>query len=129
MKALLDTHTWLWMAADPDRLSAPVRTLVAERATTLWLSAASGWELALLWKLGRVGLPDHPSRFVPETCAKLDVAILPIHLDVAVAAVTLPLHHRDPFDRILVATALRESMTLLSCDERLDVYGVRRLWV
>jgi len=128
MKALLDTHTWLWMAADPDRLSGQVRALVAERGTTLCLSAASGWELALLWKLGRVGLPDHSSRFVPETCAKLDVAILPIHLDVAVAASTLPMHHRDPFDRILVATALRESMTLLSCVGHLDAYGVQRLW-
>jgi len=83
---------------------------------------------AQLGKLGHLGLPDHPSRFVAETCAKLDVAILPIHLDVAVAAATLPLHHRDPFDRILVATALRERLTLLSCDERLDGYGVQRLW-
>ncbi len=128
MKALLDTHSWLWMVADPDRLPSRVRDMATERDTTLLFSAASGWELALLWKLGRVGLPDHPSRFVPETCAKLDVAILPIHLDVAVAAATLPLHHRDPFDRILVATALRENLTLFSCDERLDAYGVRRFW-
>jgi PIN domain nuclease of toxin-antitoxin system len=73
-------------------------------------------------------VPDPPSRFVPETCVRLDVEIMPIHLDVAVGAATLPLHHRDPFDRILVATALREGLTLLSCDERLDAYGVQRLW-
>lgn len=128
MTCLLDTHCFIWMTADPDRLSHKVRRLVTNPANTLLLSAASGWELALLWKLGRVRLPDDPSRFVPETLQRLNIQAMPISLDLAISAATLPLHHRDPFDRLLAATALREDLTILSCDPLLDAYGVRRVW-
>ncbi|MDP2322611.1 MAG: type II toxin-antitoxin system VapC family toxin [Gammaproteobacteria bacterium] len=128
MNCLLDTHCLLWMMADPDRLSHQVRALVKNPAQTLFLSAASGWEIALLWKLGRITLPDDPARFIPESLQRLSIQALPISLDVAIAAATLPLHHRDPFDRLLSATALREGMSLLSCDPQLDAYGVNRVW-
>jgi PIN domain nuclease of toxin-antitoxin system len=94
----------------------------------LLLSAASGWEIALLWYLKRVQLPDQPQRFIPEAMQKLSVIPLPIGFDTAISAATLPLVHRDPFDRIIIAEALKENMTVLTKDSTFADYGTRILW-
>ena len=73
MRYLLDTHTFLWMAAEPTKLSAKITGIVQAADNRLLLSAASGWEIALLWYLKRVELPDHPQRFIPEALQKLSV--------------------------------------------------------
>lgn len=128
MRYLLDTHTFLWMAADPAMLSRDVREIVARRSSRLYLSAASGWELALLAHLGRIRLPDDPQRFVPEAMRQLHVTPVPIGFATAITAAGLPLIHRDPFDRVIIAEALREKMTVLTKDEKFSSYGIPVRW-
>jgi PIN domain nuclease of toxin-antitoxin system len=94
----------------------------------LLLSAASGWEIALLWYLKLVELPDQPKRFIPEALQKLSVIPLPIGFDTAISAATHPLVHRDPFDRIIIAEALKENVSVLTKDRTFAKYGARTLW-
>jgi PIN domain nuclease of toxin-antitoxin system len=128
MKYLLDTHTFIWMAGEPAKLSGKVNEIVSKGQSELYLSAASAWEMALLWKLKLIELPDEPQRFVPEVLHTLSVTPLPIGVNQAIAAATLPLIHRDPFDRIIIAEAIMRKMTVLTRDERLADYGVQILW-
>lgn len=128
MTWLLDTHTFLWLAAEPEKLSATVLAVVAEGVIELHLSAASGWEVALLWKLNRIELPEPPETFIPSAIQALGITPKPISFDVAISAATLPLIHRDPFDRILVAEALKNGFTILTKDQTLSRYGVNTLW-
>ena len=100
MRYLLDTHTFLWMAAEPAKLSEKITGIVRASDNRLLLSAASGWEIALLWHLKRVELPDQPKRFIPEALQKLSVIPLPIGFDTAISAAILPLVHRDPFSDV-----------------------------
>jgi PIN domain nuclease of toxin-antitoxin system len=92
------------------------------------LSAASGWVIALLWHLKRLGLPDQPQRFISEALQKLGVNPLPIGFDTAISAATLALVHRDPFDRIIIAEALKENVSVLTKDRTFSEYGARTLW-
>jgi PIN domain nuclease of toxin-antitoxin system len=94
----------------------------------LLLSAASGWEIALLWHLKRVELPDKPQRFIPEALQKLSIIPLPIGFDAAISAASLPLVHRDPFDRIIIAESLKENVSVLTKDSTFAEYGARTLW-
>lgn len=128
MTFLLDTHAFLWLAAEPEKLSPAVREIVEEGSSTLVLSAASGWEIALLWKLGRIELPEPPASFVSDAMQALLITPLPIGFSAAITAATLPLIHRDPFDRLLVAEAKRNSFTILTRDRIIPEYGVDILW-
>ena len=92
------------------------------------LSATSGWEIAFLWHLKRVELPDQPQRFIPEAMQKLSVIPLPIGFEIAISAATLPLVHRDPFDRIIIAEALKENVSVLTKDRTFADYGTHILW-
>lgn len=128
MTFLLDTHTFLWLAIEPEQLSPAVLNLVEQGDTELLFSAASGWEIALLAKLGRIVLPESPDIFIPAAMQALQVTPMPIGFTTAIAAASLPLIHRDPFDRILVAEAIRNNITLLSKDAIIPKYGVRVVW-
>ena len=128
MRYLLDTHTFLWMAAEPAKLSAKVTGIVQVSDNRLLLSAACGWEIALLWQLKRVELPDKPQRFIPEALQKLSVVPLPIGFDAAISAATLPIVHRDPFDRIIIAESLKKNVPVLTKDPTFAEYGARTLW-
>lgn len=128
MKYLLDTHTFLWMAASPDRLSQEVRKIVEQENTPLYLSAASGWEVALLKHLGRIELPDHPQRFIPEAMLKFRIDPVSIGFASAIAAACLPVIHKDPFDRIIIAEAKKENMIVLTKDSKFAEYGIQVLW-
>lgn len=128
MSYLLDTHTFLWIAGDLSALSETVFRIAEDKNNQLFLSAASGWEIAMLQRLNRVELPDTPQRFVPEAMQKLSVLPIPIGFTTAITAVTLPFIHRDPFDRIIIAEALKEKMTVLTRDKRFLEYGVNVVW-
>ena len=128
MRYLLDTHTFLWMAADPSCLSKKVSKIAGEIGNSLYLSAASGWEIAMLWQLKRLELPDDPQRFIPEAMQKLTVLALPIGFQAAISALMLPLIHRDPFDRILIAEAIKEKMVILTKDKAFREYGIKSVW-
>jgi len=127
VRVLLDTHVWLWMLTAPARLSPSARDLVEDRRTTLWLSAASSWEIAIKYALGRLLLPESPERFVPERMRVTNVDPLPVEHSHALRVSTLEPHHRDPFDRLLVAQSQLERVPLLTADAVFAAYDVETI--
>jgi PIN domain nuclease of toxin-antitoxin system len=128
MKALLDTHTFLWVINDPDKLSVRARDICIATTNELYFSAASGWEIAIKVKLGKLRLPDNPERYIPKQLATAQINVLPIQLAHALRTYQLPEHHRDPFDRLIVAQAQLEGMPILSADGQLSRYAVNVIW-
>jgi PIN domain nuclease of toxin-antitoxin system len=128
LKLLLDTHCWLWMRADPDRLSETTQRLLCDPDTALYLSVACIWELAIKFAAEKLRLPDTPARFVARSIEQDQLIVLPILVDHALLAASLPPHHRDPFDRMLVAQAQVENLTLLTADRNLARYDVPMQW-
>ena len=124
MSALLDTQVWLWMQAAPGRLGSRARRLIEDSATTLLFSAASSWEIAIKVALGRLVLPEPLERYVPERMHTSGVVALPIEHAHALRVVVLEHHHRDPFDRLLVAQAQLEGVPLITADPIFDRYDV-----
>ena len=114
--------------ANPTLLSHSVSTVIKERTNPLHLSAASGWEIALLRQLNRIELPDEPQRFIPEAMQMFSVQPSPIGFQTAISAAMLPLIHRDPFDRIIIAEAMKEKMIVLTKDKIFEAYGVQSMW-
>jgi PIN domain nuclease of toxin-antitoxin system len=125
---LLDTHCWLWMQAEPERFSAKARRLVESRTNDLLFSAASSWEIAIKYALGRLPLPSPPSDYVPDRIASSGVIPLPVHHAHAAGVAELPPHHRDPFDRLLIAQALLEGVPILTADRQFQPYDVEVIW-
>jgi PIN domain nuclease of toxin-antitoxin system len=123
-RLLLDTHVWLWMISDPQRLRAEVQETLRSGDSALFLSAASCWEIAIKHRLGKLPLPEPPAAFVPPRLLRDGVALLPIDAHHALAVADLPDLHSDPFDRLLVAQARAERLTLVTVDEALLRYDV-----
>jgi PIN domain nuclease of toxin-antitoxin system len=121
---LIDTQCWLWLQASPERLSAEVLALLENAATDLILSAASSWEIAIKYALGKLPLPEPPSRYVPSRIAASGTRGLAIEHAHTLRVAELPPHHRDPFDRLLIAQAQVEKLTLLTVDRQLARYDV-----
>ena len=121
---LLDTHVWLWMNGDVERLSKRARELLVAGTQELYLSAASTWEIAIKHAAGRLELPQPPDRYIPSTLAQNAVRPLAIHQAHTWRAAALPMHHRDPFDRILIAQAQAEGLRLMTADSKLERYEV-----
>ena len=124
MKLLLDTQVWLWMQAEPDRLGPEARRLLEDTRNALLLSAASSWEMAIKYALGKLDLPESPDTYVPDRMRRSGVTPLPVAHGHAVAVASLPHHHRDPFDRLLVAQAAVERLPLMTTDPVFDRYDV-----
>jgi PIN domain nuclease of toxin-antitoxin system len=120
---LLDTHVFLWLQTEPERLGEH-RPLVEDERTVLLLSAASSWEIALKYQLGKLPLPEPPQRYVPERMRAIAARALPIEHHHALAVATLPPLHRDPFDRLLVAQAALNNLTILTADPLIAQYPV-----
>jgi PIN domain nuclease of toxin-antitoxin system len=112
------------MAAAPERLSSDARALVETTEHELFLSAASAWEIAIKHALGKLRLPEPPARYVPRRLGTLGTSPLAIEHAHALRVATLPLHHRDPFDRLLVAQAQVEDVPILTADSAFDAYDV-----
>ncbi len=128
MKLLLDTQCWLWWFLSAERLSRGARERIAARRDPLYLSAASSWEIAIKTALGKLHLPEPPARYVPSRLAEQGIAPLPIEHVHALRTADLPRLHADPFDRLLVAQAQLERMTLLTADPQMLAYDVEVLW-
>jgi PIN domain nuclease of toxin-antitoxin system len=124
VRVLLDTEVWLWMQADPDRLSEAARRIVEPAENELLLSAASSWEIAIKFGLGRLPLPEPPDRYVPDRIRRSGVTPLVVEHAHALAVASLPNHHRDPFDRLLVAQARLEGVPILTADPAFAPYQV-----
>lgn len=125
---LLDTHTFLWMATEPDRLGAAARARIEDVESRLLLSVASVWEMAIKKSLGKLELPSSVEEFVDDQLAATDTRLLEVGTAHAGRVEFLAWHHRDPFDRLLVAQALHEGLPVLGLDADFDRYGVERIW-
>ncbi|MGQ0733867.1 MAG: type II toxin-antitoxin system VapC family toxin [Acidobacteriota bacterium] len=125
MRVLLDTQCWLWMAAAPERLSARARALLDDADNELLFSSASAWEIAIKHALGRLQLPEPPARYVPSRTTALRTTPLAIEQAHALGAGALPPHHRDPFDRLLIAQAVAERVPIMTTDAVFERYDVR----
>jgi len=128
MRALLDTHAFLWWITDDPRLSRRAREIIADGANRLFLSAVSGWEIAIKAGLGRLVLEGDPGVFVIEQMAANAIEDLPIFMGHVLRVYDLPPHHRDPFDRLLVAQAQMENLPIVTADPRISLYDVEVLW-
>lgn len=129
MRLLLDTRVWLWTLVSPERFDEAIGDLLADRGNELLFSAASAWEIAFKYRLGKLPLPEPPARFVPPRLARDGITLLPVEPHHALHVADLPDHHRDPFDRLLVAQAVLEQLTLITADQQLSAYDARVLLV
>ncbi|MDU9049323.1 MAG: type II toxin-antitoxin system VapC family toxin [Candidatus Electrothrix sp. Rat3] len=128
MNILLDTHAFLWWITDDAQLSETARKLIKDNGNTLYWSAASSWEVGIKYALGRLPLPDAPEIFLAQELAGNQIESLPITDRYAFQAGRLPRHHKDPFDRMLIAQAMTDSLILLSCDSFFGLYDVQVMW-
>jgi len=131
VKLLLDTHTLLWHALSAPQVSGNAATLLADTTNSLHLSMASVWEVAIKVGLGKLTLNATYPDFVARGIRVLNLTVLPITLDDCAAYERLPFpdpQHRDPFDRMIVAHALRHGLSVVGVDAAFDAYGVPRLW-
>jgi PIN domain nuclease of toxin-antitoxin system len=127
MRFLLDTHTFLWFIEDNPRLSTKAKTLL-ESEVSLFISVACLWEIAIKISISRLTLTQPFATFIPDQLAKSAFEVLPITVEHLALVTALPLYHRDPFDRLLVAQAIVEQMPIVSTDNKLDAYNVKRIW-
>jgi len=126
MTLLLDTQAFLWWVTDDRRLSKRARTAIA--ATPCVVSIASCWEMAIKASIGKLTVPLPLSRFIQQQLEINGFSLLPIALEAAAAVADLPFHHRDPFDRLLVAQAQQHGVAIVSADPVFTKYRVRRIW-
>jgi PIN domain nuclease of toxin-antitoxin system len=128
MKLLLDTQTFSWLVEGSPNLSVAAQTALADPANALYLSVASVWELAIKTGNRKLALSDPLDVYVSKWTAAYQLALLPINTPHALGLVGLPDHHRDPFDRMLIAQAMVEGMTLVSADAKFAPYPAPILW-
>jgi PIN domain nuclease of toxin-antitoxin system len=127
MKLLLDTHALLWFAGGDERLSPTARAAIEDSDTTAFISMASWWEIAIKCSLGKLVLDDPLERFISKRLAEgfRNLPIEPPHL---CGLNNLPFHHRDPFDRLIVAQAIHENMMVCSSDDHFPLYSIKVIW-
>lgn len=128
MTALLDTHAFLWFILDDPQLSATARALMSDPANDLLLSPASYWEMAIKISLGKYSLAEDFEAFMERQITENSLTVLPISIAHAAVIAALPFHHRDPFDRLLIAQAMTETIPVISSDRIFDKYPVTRIW-
>ena len=125
MRILLDTQCWLWMQVSPERFSPSALIQIEDPGNELLLSAASSWEIAIKVGLGKLSLPLPPADYVPDRLMSSGVIGLPVGHSHALHVASLPAHHRDPFDRLLIAQAQIEGLTILTADREFAQYDVQ----
>lgn len=128
MRLLLDTHAFLWFVGGNPRLSSAARSAIEDLVNVRLLSAASVWEIAIKVSLGKLSLNVPFGDLFPGQLWSSAIELLPVRPEHAAAIIELPFHHRDPFDRMIVAQTQAEGAILVSADPTLDAYGVQRLW-
>ncbi|HVI10901.1 MAG TPA: type II toxin-antitoxin system VapC family toxin [Candidatus Binatia bacterium] len=127
MRAILDTHAFLWALAGDERMSAHARD-VFSGSTELLLSVASIWEILIKVQSGKLDLPRPSGPYVLDKLAEQRIERLPISFDHLLAFEGLPMHHRDPFDRMLIAQGIEENCPVITADPVFKYYPVRVIW-
>ena len=128
MKLLLDTHAFLWFISGSAALSSHARALIEDEANDKLVSIGSVWEIAIKTSIGKLPLAKPFGQLIPDQLQRGGFEVLGLTVGHTAQLAQLPHHHRDPFDRMLVAQCLAENLPLVSSDEALDAYGIKRLW-
>jgi PIN domain nuclease of toxin-antitoxin system len=128
LRLLLDTCTFLWLANGSPRLSKSVREAFRDSANPVYLSGSSAWEISIKHRLGQIDLPEPAEEYVPKRISVFGLILLEISLPHALRAGSLPLHHKDPFDRMLIAQAEVEGLSIATPDPAFDRYGATLVW-
>jgi PIN domain nuclease of toxin-antitoxin system len=128
VRLLIDTHTLFWSVEAPSKVSATAMAALQPLANDVLLSAATIWEVAIKVGLGKLTLSMPYRDWMDKAVADLKLTILPVTVEYAERQSTLPPHHKDPFDRLLVAQALVENIPIVSVDVTFDLYGITRTW-
>jgi PIN domain nuclease of toxin-antitoxin system len=124
VKLLLDTHVVLWAAAEPQALLSEARAAIEDGAHEAFVSVVTGWEIAIKQSLGKLDLSEPAERWLPEVLRRTGFDVADVELSAALRVRSLPWHHRDPFDRLLIAQALEAGYTIVTRDEAFEKYGV-----
>lgn len=128
MKVLLDTHTFLWFVLGDAQLSAKAKATIEDLSNEKLLSPASYWEIAIKISLGKYTLSKPYEEFMGKGISENGFVVLPIEPKHTAVVTTLPFHHRDPFDRLIIAQAMVEDAAVVSGDTAFDAYSITRLW-
>jgi PIN domain nuclease of toxin-antitoxin system len=128
VRLLVDTHCWLWYLLAPEKLNAGAQALLRDDAHEVFLSAASAWEIVIKHGLGKLRLPTRPETYIPERMTALGHTSLSVDQRHVLWLTQLPLHHRDPFDRIIVAQAHVDGLRLVTADRQLASYPIDVFW-
>ncbi|HET6382420.1 MAG TPA: type II toxin-antitoxin system VapC family toxin [Armatimonadota bacterium] len=128
MKLLLDTHALIWFAEDAPQMPNYAKALLEDVHNEKWVSVASVWEIAIKHSLGKLLLASPPEKYLTDILDRGGMSLVPVLFEHAVYVGKLGAHHRDPFDRLIVAQSTLETMALVSGDAILDLYGITRLW-
>lgn len=128
MKILVDTQVWLWMVESPNRLGPRAKRHILAEGNERILSAASAWEIAIKYAIGKLPLPERPAEFVPRLLAVTRTYPMAIQHSHALRVAELPLHHADPFDRLIIAQAQIEGMPIMTADTQFKAYDVKIMW-
>lgn len=128
MKVLLDTCAFIWLVTEDIKLSELAKEIFLDTDNELLLSAVTGFEIAVKYSLGKLHLTEPPNEFIANRIQANALTELPVSMAHALVLQNLPLHHKDPFDRLLVAQAMVNQVPLLSADQQLSAYAIERLW-
>jgi PIN domain nuclease of toxin-antitoxin system len=128
MKYLLDTAVWIWSVSTPERIGTEGREILGDGSAELFFSALSAWEIAIKSRLGKLKLPEVCARYVPKRLSEQGIQALPVTHIHALEIYDLPVYHSDPFDRLLIAQAMVEGMTILTSDRHFEKYDVNVVW-
>lgn len=128
MRILLDTQAFLWLIADAQELSKKAKKVFLEQDNDLFLSLASIWEMAIKSSLGKLDLKQPLEEFIPSQLQENSILQMEISFRHVVGTATLPFHHRDPFDRLIISQAIQENLPILSSDIAFDAYNIQRIW-
>ena len=128
MRLLLDTHTFIWFVTNSPRLSPSAKALIEDEFNEKLFSTASIWEMAIKHSLGKLRFDLPLTTFLKQQMVQNSMDVLSIEIDHIAIVATMPLHHRDPFDRLLIAQAIVEQVPIVGVDSAFDAYSIQRLW-
>jgi PIN domain nuclease of toxin-antitoxin system len=127
MKYLIDTQILLWIFGDPSKLSQKALEITKQADIQLFVSAASFWEIAIKLSLDKLTLPVGLEQFVEETLAN-NIEIIGLEISYILKVASLPYHHRDPFDRLIISQSMVEGLPIISSDDKFSLYEIERVW-
>ena len=128
MRVLVDTHTFLWALLKDHRLSATAKQVLTSREHELYFSLVSLWEIAIKMKIGKLNTVGSSVTYLRDEMVEYNMELLPIRYEHILQLERLPLHHAEPFDRLLIAQAVAESLPILTHDEKFPLYPVKLIW-